>query len=355
VSAGAKATAIAAGYAHTCALTSAGAVKCWGRNGSGQLGDGTTSRRLTPVAVSGLVSGVQAIATGAAHSCALTSAGRVKCWGYNGDGELGDGTTSRRLTPVAVSGLAGGFQAIAAGEAFSCALTSAGGVRCWGGSEYGELGDGTTTRRLTPVAVSGLASGVAAIAVGYLHTCALTSAGGVKCWGENDYGQLGDGTTTDRHAPVDVSGLAGGVTAISAGGGHSCALTSAGGVKCWGSNYLGELGDGTTTRRLTPVGVSGLAGGVAGIAAGEAHSCALTSAGAVKCWGYNGYGQLGDGTTTDRHAPVAVSGLAAGVRAITAGGYGHTCALTSAGEVKCWGRNSSGQLGDGTTTETGTG
>jgi alpha-tubulin suppressor-like RCC1 family protein len=343
---------IAAGYSHTCALTSAGGVECWGDNSHGQLGDGTIADSHFPVAALGLASGVQAIAAGEALTCALTNVGGVMCWGENDFGELGDGTTTRRLTPVAVSGLAGGVRAIAAGEALGCALTSAGGVECWGHNRYGELGDGTTTDHHAPVAVSGLTSDVTAIAVGYLHGCALTSEGAVKCWGYNRYGQLGDGTRINRRTPVDVSGLSSGVTAITAGGGHSCALTNAGGVKCWGSNYFGELGDGTTTRHPTPVDVSGLSSGVTAIAAGgEAHGCALTSAGGVKCWGYNGYGQLGDLTTIDRDTPVDVSGLAAGVETITAGGYGHACALTSAGEVKCWGRNSSGQLGDGTTTE----
>ena len=345
------ATAISAGYGHTCALTRAGGVKCWGDNGYGQLGDGTTADHRSPVAVSGLVSGVRAIAAGEALTCGITSAGGVKCWGDNGYGQLGDGSTADHRSPVAVSGLVS-VRAIAAGEALGCALTGAGGVKCWGYNRYGELGDGTTTDHHTPVAVSGLRSGVTAIAVGYLHACALMNTGGVKCWGYNRYGQLGDGTTIDRRMPVDVSGLAGGVTAITAGGAHSCALTNAGGVKCWGSNHFGELGDGTTTRRLTPTAVSGLASGAAAIAAGgEAHGCALMTAGGVKCWGYNGYGQLGDGTRADRRSAVDVSGLEGRVKAVAAGGYGHTCALTSVGEVKCWGRNSSGQLGDGTPTE----
>jgi alpha-tubulin suppressor-like RCC1 family protein len=203
------------------------------------------------------------------------------------------------------------YIAIAAGGLHTCALTAGGGVKCWGRNNRGQLGDGTTTNRNTPVNVSGLTSGVDAIAVGRYHTCALTAGGGVKCWGRNIYGQLGDGTWTQRTTPVDVSGLTSGVAAIAAGGYHTCALMEGGGVKCWGRNSYGQLGDGTTTDRNMPADVSGLTSEVAAIAAGWDHTCALT-AGGVKCWGRNSNGQLGDETTTDRDIPVDVSGLTSG-------------------------------------------
>jgi alpha-tubulin suppressor-like RCC1 family protein len=345
-------TAIAAGYAHTCALTGSDGVWCWGDNEFGQLGDGRSLYRTTPVAVGGLPSGVTAIAAGGAHTCALTSSGGVWCWGSNDSGQLGDGTTTDSTTPVAVSGLSG-VTAIAAGGAHTCALTGSGGVWCWGANWAGQLGDSSFTSRSTPVAVSGLPSGVTAIAAGGIHTCALMSSGGVWCWGYNFYGQLGDGSFTSRSTPVAVSGLPSGVTAIAAGRLHTCALMSSGGVWCWGDNEFGQLGDGSFTFRSTPVAVSGLPSGVTAIAAGRAHTCARTSSGGVWCWGDNFYGQLGDGTTTDSTTPVAVSGLPSGVTAIAAG-YRHTCALTGSGEVRCWGDNYRGQLGDGTTTDSTT-
>lgn len=339
---------LAAGGHHSCALTAAGGAKCWGTNWGGQLGDGTTTLRLTPVSVAGLSSGF-AIAAGLAHSCAVT-AGGVKCWGRNDYGQLGDGTATDRQTPVPVTGLSSGVVAIAAGSSHSCTLTAAGGVKCWGANWSGQLGDGTTTDRKTPVAVTRLTSGVVAITTGESHSCALTAAGGVKCWGSNGYGQLGDGTTTERHTPGGVTGLTH-VVAIATGTGHGCALTAAGGVKCWGLNGQGQLGDGTRSQRLTPVAVTGLTSGVVAIAAGDAHSCALTSEGAVKCWGSNGNGQLGDGSTADwKLTPVAVAGLSSGVVAVAAGDY-HNCALTAAGHVKCWGANWNGQLGDGASTD----
>jgi ankyrin repeat protein/alpha-tubulin suppressor-like RCC1 family protein len=343
-------TVIATGHNHTCALTRTGGVKCWGETLGGALGDGTMTDRHTPVDVVGLSSGAASLSAGWGYTCALMATGNVKCWGFNASGEIGDGTTTSRLTPVDVVGLGSGAVSISSGYQHVCALTKAGGVKCWGENEKGQLGDGTTTDRHTPIDVVGLGLGAVSISSGYQHVCALTTAGGVKCWGENEEGQLGDGTTTDRQRPVDVIGLRSGVTAISAGANHTCALMATGGVKCWGWN-IGQLGYETTGGNSTSPGdVVGLSSGVASIAASRGHTCALMKTGSVKCWGWNKDGQLGDGTTDFRRTPVDVVGLSSGVTSI-AGTWKHTCALMTTGRAKCWGKNEYGQLGDGTTTD----
>jgi alpha-tubulin suppressor-like RCC1 family protein len=340
---------VSAGNYYTCALTQVGGVKCWGRNYFGGLGDGTTIDRHTPVDVVGLATEVSAISTGTWHTCALTTAGGIKCWGWNGFGVLGDGTGTNSPIPVNVVGLESGVKAISTGYSHTCALTQAGGVKCWGDNRWGQLGDGTTSGKFKPTDVIGLATGVSVISAGDLHTCALMQAGGVKCWGDNGHGQLGDGTTTERLSPVDVIGLSSGVSSISGGELHTCALTQAGGVKCWGWNGYGQLGDGATTDLLTPVDVVGLVTGVSAISAGYGHTCVLMQAGGAKCWGKNLEGQLGDGTNIDSPIPVNVVGLESGVSVISAGDF-HTCALMLAGGIKCWGWNDYGELGDGTTT-----
>ncbi len=350
--AGAVTPAVTLGQYHSCAVTSAGAALCWGYNAFGQLGNGTTNSAKTPVAVSGLASGVLAIAAGGYHSCALTTGGGVWCWGYNGDGELGNGGTNNSSTPVSVSGLASGVRAIAAGAGgfHTCALTSAGAVLCWGFNATGQLGNSTNTSSRTPVPVSGLSGGVTAITAGGYHTCALMTGRAAYCWGYNADGELGHGTTTaSSNTPMAVAGLASGVIAIAAGGEQTCALTSAGAMSCWGYNGDGELGNGTTNRASLPVAVSALPSGIVAIGAGGAgQTCALTSAGGLYCWGYNADGELGIGTTSDATTPVAVPALARGVIAIGGGGY-HTCALTMAGTVSCWGFNGFGELGNNTT------
>jgi alpha-tubulin suppressor-like RCC1 family protein len=340
-------SSVSAGSSYTCALPNNGGVKCWGDNEYGQLGDGTKYDHSTPVDVVGLVSGIVAVTAGRDHTCALMTSGGVKCWGENSQGQLGDGTNTDRRTPVDVVGLGSGVIAVTAGDHHTCALMTSGGVKCWGKNSQGQLGDGTNTRRNTPVDVVSLGSGIASVSAGGYHTCALTVNGGIKCWGQNYEGQLGDGTNTDRWTPVDVVGLGNGIVMVASGYIHTCALTSSGGVKCWGANESGQLGDGSYTRRYTPVGVVGLGSGIAAVTAGGYHTCALTSSGGVKCWGSNEYGQLGDGTNTRRNTPVDAVGLGSGVVMVTVG-YGHTCALTISGGVKCWGGNWSGQLGDGT-------
>jgi alpha-tubulin suppressor-like RCC1 family protein len=339
-------TQISAGWGHTCAVTTSGAAKCWGNNGVGQLGDGTNTSSLTPVDVSGLGSGVASISAGRYHTCVVTTSGAAKCWGINEDGQLGDGTTAQRNTPLDVVGLGSGVASISTGHLQSCVVTTSGAAKCWG---FGALGDGTVSRQLTPVDVSGLGAGVASISAADFHTCAATTSGAAKCWGDNSYGQLGDGTTTHRNTPVDVVGLGSGVASISAGHIHTCVVTTSGAAKCWGRNSTGQLGDGTMTQRDVPVAVSGLSSGVAGLTTGVYHTCAVTTLGAAKCWGYNFYGQIGDGTATDRTLPTDVAGLGSGVTRFSAGGY-HSCVVTTSGAAKCWGHNNYGQLGEGTTT-----
>ena len=305
---------ISVGNISGCVLTSSGGVKCWGMNLQ-MISDIHTGVEATGTAIGGSAladvsefpNGVSAIAVGSEHVCALIAGGGVKCWGLNPNGQLGDGTLTSHHKPEYVSGLTSGVSAITAGYDYNCVLTVGGGVKCWGDNQDGQLGDGTRTNRRMPVDVSGLTSGVSAIAAGDNQTCALTAGGGVKCWGNNSVGQLGDGTTTSHPTPVDVIGLTSGVKAIAVGAYNVCALTLGGGVKCWGINDEGAVGDGTTTNRLTPVDVSGLTRGVSAIDSGiTAWYCALTAGNRIKCWGSNYYGRLGDGTITTRLTPVDV-------------------------------------------------
>jgi alpha-tubulin suppressor-like RCC1 family protein len=359
---------VSAGGAHTCAFikwNGSNPYRCWGDNSRGQLGDGDGSssaqmgvrslaNRIYPNLVQDPLNfgspPLAKLASGFDFTCALTGAGGVKCWGNNTYGQLGDGTNTNSNTPVGVIGLSSGVTGLAASNTNACALTAAGGVKCWGRNDSGQLGNNTIVNSNTPVDVTGLGSGVIELAAGGRlgygsHTCALISGGGVKCWGANDKGQLGNSTNTDSNTPVNVSGLSSGVIGLDAGGSQTCALTSGGGVKCWGFNYHGQLGNGTEIDSNIPVSVTGLSSGVIGLALGWLHSCALTSAGGVKCWG--------DSIGTAHTTPVDIAGLGSNVIELSAGG-GHTCALTTGGGVKCWGSNSHGELGDGDTVYTST-
>ena len=324
--------AISTGGWHTCVLATDDNVKCWGWGFYGVLGDGSTDDRPTPVNVhtssadNSPLGSIAAISSGGWLTCALTTNGNVKCWG---NGRLGNGETNSSPTPVDVhtsfadNSPLSGIAAISTGGHHTCALTTNGNVKCWGYGNNGRLGNDANFDELTPVDVhtnfadNSPLSGIAAISANVEHTCALTTGGNVKCWGRGSYGKLGNDANLDKFTPVDVhtsfedNSPLSGIEAISAGTNHTCALTTGGNVKCWGRGGDGRLGNNANLDKFTPVDVhtsstnTSPLSGIAAISASD-HTCALTISDRVKCWGEGGDGQLGNGELNNSSTPVDI-------------------------------------------------
>ncbi len=329
------------GTSSTCA-GHAGSLVCWGSNAHQVLRDGTALTRQTPVAMAALPKAYRALQFGSDVACAIFQDDTLGCWGQHN--LVGDGSAANTAhpTPTAPTGV-GTVRSVAMGGTSGqlvCAATTGGKLMCFGdrtGVTVPGASGGTVIT--TPIEVTGL-SDVASVVIGDKHMCALTTTGTVSCWGANDRGQLGDGTTSPRTTPTAVPGLTG-VKALASGFGHTCALTATDGVKCWGSPT--RVGTATATA-TSPLDVDGLTSGVAELVAGGDASCARLTTGAVKCWGADG-DSLGDGIRTDGVTPVTVVGLSDAVSLVA--GTNHRCALKKTGDVVCWGFNYAGQLGDG--------
>jgi len=286
-----KATTISSGYYHTCALVGNGGIQCWGRNDSGQLGNGTKNNSDTAVHVRGMDIPVTAIALGAVHSCALLESGTVRCWGNNEAGQLGNGRSENSSIPIEVVELPDTVVQIAAGVVFTCALSEDGNLYCWGEGSNGRFGDGSTEIYPTPILVDGLDQELNMIVAGDYHLCARTTSGEILCWGA-----LSSGEEFTSRKPFVVKELTDKVVQMVAGGGHTCALTTADAVKCWGDNYFGQLGTGTDLGSWESVDAIGATDNVLKIASGSGHVCALMMEGGIHCWGDCSFGQCGDST-----------------------------------------------------------
>jgi len=338
-----RATVVAGGL-HSCLVSGDGRTFCWGANDHGQLGTGANVRATTPSLVGGDAR-FTSLAAGLSHSCAISRDGAAWCWGENDAGQLGDRSNSARSAPVRVAD-GHAFRVITAGGAHSCGIDQYGAAWCWGSNARGQLGDSSSHDTNVPAVVGG-ARRFTAISAGWNFTCALDGDGHAFCWGDDSGGQLGDSTTSSaRHLPVPVSGGLSFVS-ISAGNSHACGVTKQGDAYCWGRNGSGQLGDGTTSDHSTPVKVKAPTR-FASITTGGVHTCAISTEADAYCWGKNSFGQLGDGGTTDHSVPTRVAGSHSFTTLRAFGS--HTCGSATSGEAFCWGYNLEGQLGDGSRT-----
>jgi len=335
------AASIVAGGTHSCFVSGAGKVTCWGNNNHGQTGD-LSSRSANALITLDLKPQFVTVAAGTSHTCAITRDGAAWCWGNDDRGQSGSPALASRLAPTLVPE-AHVFWAIAAGDAHTCAVDQYGSPWCWGLNAHGQLGEPSIPESAVPVLAGRGAIHFVSVTAGASFTCGLSANGRVSCWGENTSGQLGDGTNFDRPLPVQVTSVA--FASIAAGSNHMCGLTSDGEAYCWGRNAFGQLGDGLNVDRNTPVRVRG-GTRFTSITAGANHTCAVAVDGTAYCWGQNTYGQLGTGGTADMSQPATVADehVFASVHAYAS----HTCGLTTNGEAFCWGNNAANQLGDGT-------
>ena len=340
-------TQVALGSDHTCAVFVNHSADCWGLNGSGGLGDNAKAPSSLPVEVLGL-SNASSLAGGAGYTCALLQTSQVACWG-----DL-DGTQSN--APATISAISSATD-VATGDDHVCAVLSGGNLDCWGSAESEDLGNGSTRNSPTPEQVPGITTATEA-AAGAAFTCALLTAGNVSCWGANGAGEIGNGTpgsndpltqATDLFGtPQQVVGISN-ATQVSAGGGTACALLASGQVDCWGNNDLGQLGNGQAADESpVPVGVSGISNATE-VAVAASHACALLASGQVQCWGKGTSGELGDGNASSSGAPVSVSGISNATE-VSVGGD-QSCALLASAQIECWGGNTGGELGNGTTSQ----
>jgi alpha-tubulin suppressor-like RCC1 family protein len=393
---GRTAVAISAGGAHTCVILDNGDVSCWGVNELGRLGHGTTSQfELTPTLTSSLGNGRTAVAisAGGAHTCALLDNGAVSCWGYGIFGQLGIGVVDNKSSPTLITGFGQGLTAVSLSSGFqhTCAILSDGSVSCWGWNSKGQLGNGGFIDQLSPTQTSSLGANRTAIAIssGQYHTCVILDSGNVSCWGEGSDGQLTSAPST-QSTPLPISNMAAGrtVVGISTGAEGTCAILDNGTVSCWGSGWVGN-GQTSISKQTTPTPTSSFGPGrdvavserdfdgdgvlnifdryplihspgfqeasvytKTTLSSGGAHTCAILDDGTVACWGDNMYGELGNGGRVSKTTPTTVNNFGGGKKAtaISSGGA-HTCAILDSGEVSCWGWGSSGQLGNGGTSD----
>ena len=321
----------------------------WGNNGNGQLGDGTAVSKSSPVSVIGGITNWSQVSAGGNHSLGVTSSGIAWAWGSNGYGRLGDGTTVSKSSPVSVIGGITNWSQVSAGGYHSLGVTSSGIAWAWGFNLKGQLGDGTAVSKTSPVSVIGGITNWTQVSAGMVHSLGVTSSGIVWAWGSNGNGQLGDGTTVSKSSPVSVIGGITNWSQVSAGGNHSLGVTSSGIAWAWGNNGYGRLGDGTTFSKTSPVSVIGGITNWSQVSAGGFHSLGVTSSGIAWAWGgnSNGSGQLGDGTAVSKTSPVSVIGGITNWSQVSAG-YRYSLGVTSSGIAWAWGFDGFGQLGDGT-------